>query len=51
MRTIANHKAVLRATSATLCLALFCAPASAQLRPGAEDRAAVLNAERPGPDS
>ena len=51
MRTIANHKAVLRATSATLCLALFSAPAAAQLRPGAEDRAAVLNAERPAPDN
>src|SRR3569833_387298 len=47
MRTIATHKAVLRATSATLCLALFSAPAAAQLRPGAEDRAAGLNAERP----
>ena len=51
MRTIANHKAVLRATSATLCLALFSAPAAAQLRPGAEDRAAALNAERAAPDS
>src|SRR5579872_5562858 len=49
MRTIANHKAVLRATSATLCLALFSVPAAAQLRPGAEDRAAVLNAERANP--
>ncbi|MEO7053719.1 MAG: hypothetical protein ABI191_01990, partial [Rhizomicrobium sp.] len=51
MRTIATHKAVLRATSATLCLALFSAPAAAQLRPGAEDRAATLNAERPAPDA
>ena len=49
MRTIASHKAVLRATSATLCLALFSAPADAQLRPGAEDRAAVLNAGRANP--
>ena len=48
MQTIATHKAVLRATSATLCLALFSAPAAAQLRPGAEDRAAVLNAEHLG---
>jgi len=51
MRTIATHKAVLRATSATLCLALFSAPAAAQLRPGAEDRAAVLNAEKPAADA
>ena len=49
MRTIASYKAVLRATSATLCLALFSAPADAQLRPGAEDRAAVLNAGRANP--
>ncbi len=49
MQTIASYKAVLRATSATLCLALFSAPADAQLRPGAEDRAAVLNAGRANP--
>ncbi len=51
MRTIANYKAVLRATSATLCLALFSAPADAQLRPGAADRAAELNAQRATPQS
>jgi outer membrane protein insertion porin family len=48
---IAHHKAVLRATSATLCLALVTSPAGAQLRPGAEDRAAALNAERAAPES
>src|SRR6185503_10092188 len=48
---IAHHKAVLRATSATLCLALVTSPAGAQLRPGAEDRAAALNAERAQPES
>ena len=51
MRTIAKHKAALRATSATLCLAFASVPADAQLRPGAEDRAAVLNAERQNPDA
>ena len=51
MRIIAKHKAALRATSATLCLALVSVPADAQLRPGAEDRAATLNAERQNPDA
>jgi outer membrane protein insertion porin family len=51
MRTSANYKAVLRATSATLCLALFTAPAGAQLRPGAADRAAELNAQRTNPET
>jgi len=49
MRTIANYKAVLRATSATLCLAIFAAPAHAQLRPGAAERAQELNAQRANP--
>jgi outer membrane protein insertion porin family len=49
MRTIANYKAVLRATSATLCLAIFAAPANAQLRPGADARAQELNAQRTNP--
>ena len=49
MRTFATYKAVLRATSATLCLALVSAPAEAQLRPGAEDRAQELNAQRTNP--
>ena len=51
MRIIAKHRAALRATSATLCLALVSVPADAQLRPGAEDRAATLNAERQNPDA
>jgi outer membrane protein insertion porin family len=50
MRTIASYKAVLRATSATICLALVSAPAAAQLRPGAGDRAAALNAARANPE-
>src|SRR5262249_21283454 len=33
------------------CLALVSVPANAQLRPGAEDRAAVLDAERQNPDA
>ena len=49
MRTIATYKAVLRATSATLCLALFALPADAQLRPGAAERAQELNAQRNAP--
>ena len=49
MRTISNYKAALRATSATLCLALFAAPAAAQLRPGAAERAQELNAQRANP--
>src|SRR5277367_4102230 len=49
MRTISNYKAVLRATSATLCLAMFAAPAAAQLRPGADARAQELNAQRTNP--
>lgn len=49
MRTNANYKAILRATSATLCLALFVVPADAQLRPGAEQRAQELNAQRANP--
>ena len=49
MRTIAFTNAVLRATSASLCLALFMGPAEAQLRPGAEERAAALNAAPPAP--
>ena len=44
MRTIATYKAVLRATSATLCLALVRRAAAAQLRPGAAARAQELNA-------
>ena len=51
MRTIATSKAVLRATSATLCLALFSAPAGAQLRPGAANRAAALNAAHANPQT
>ncbi|HXS08284.1 MAG TPA: outer membrane protein assembly factor BamA [Rhizomicrobium sp.] len=51
MRIIAKHRAALRATSATVCLALLSVPADAQLRPGAEDRAAVLNAERQNPET
>ncbi|HEV7960511.1 MAG TPA: outer membrane protein assembly factor BamA [Rhizomicrobium sp.] len=39
----------MRATSATLCLALFAGPADAQLRPGAEQRAQDLNAQRANP--
>ena len=49
MRTIATYKAVLRATSATLCLSLFVLPADAQLRPGAAERAQELNAQRANP--
>jgi outer membrane protein insertion porin family len=51
MRIIANNKAALRATSATICLILFAGPATAQLRPGAEDRAATLNAQRANPET
>ncbi len=51
MRIIANNKAALRATSATICLILFAGPAGAQLRPGAEDRAATLNAQRANPEN
>jgi len=51
MRIVVKHKAALRATSATLCLALVSVPADAQLRPGAEDRAAVLNAQRQNQDN
>src|SRR5580698_6723071 len=51
MRTISNYKAVLRATSATLCLAMFAAPAAAQLRPGADARAQELNAQRTNPQA
>ncbi len=51
MRTSANYRSVLRATSATLCLALFAVPAQAQLRPGAEQRAQDLNAQRTNPQT
>ncbi|HXR95078.1 MAG TPA: outer membrane protein assembly factor BamA [Rhizomicrobium sp.] len=51
MRTITTYKAVLRATSATLCLAMFALPADAQLRPGAAERAQELNAQRANPQA
>ena len=51
MQIIANYKAILRATSATLCLALFMGPADAQLRPGAEERSQELNAQRTNPQT
>jgi outer membrane protein insertion porin family len=41
---------LLRATSAGLCLALAAAPAGAQLRPGAAERAKELNQQPPQPD-
>jgi outer membrane protein insertion porin family len=41
---------LLRATSAGLCLALASAPAGAQLRPGAAERAKQLNQQPPAPD-
>jgi outer membrane protein insertion porin family len=43
MRTLRLRSRLLRATSAGLCLALVSAPAGAQLRPGAADRAKELN--------
>ena len=46
MRTIALNNAALRTTCATLALALFISPATAQLRPGA---AAERDAMDPGP--
>src|SRR5579863_7441734 len=43
MRTLRLRSRLLRATSAGLCLALTSAPAIAQLRPGAAERAKELN--------
>src|ERR1700760_3141067 len=51
MRIIAKHTAPLRSTSPTVALAVVSFPADAQLRPGAEDRAAALNAERQNQDA
>ena len=45
MRTLRLRSRLLRATSAGLCVALTCAPANAQLRPGAAERAKELNAQ------
>lgn len=47
MRTLRLRSRLLRATSAGICLALVAAPAGAQLRPGAADRAKQLN-QQPG---
>jgi len=47
MRTLRLRSRLLRATSAGLCVALISAPAGAQLRPGAADRAKELNQQAP----
>src|SRR5471032_2811884 len=47
MRTLRLRSRLLRATSAGLCMALMSAPAGAQLRPGAADRAKELNQQAP----
>src|SRR5689334_22159844 len=50
MRRLRLRSRLLRATSAGLCLALVAAPAGAQLRPGAAERAKELNQQPPQPD-
>src|SRR5437868_2192638 len=50
MRILRLRSRLLRATSAGLCLALVSAPAGAQLRPGAADRAKELN-QQPVPNN
>jgi outer membrane protein insertion porin family len=51
MRTLRLRSRLLRATSAGICLALVAAPAGAQLRPGAADRAKELNQQPQAPNN
>ena len=51
MRILRLRSRLLRATSTGLCLALVTAPAGAQLRPGAAERAQELNQQKPPPSN
>src|SRR5438045_5597507 len=51
MRRLRLRSRLLRATSAGVCLALASAPAGAQLRPGAAERAKELNQQAAQPNN